>query len=134
ALRDYVWSIGINGGTAPVEPRTPPVQAESGLGEAAAAGAASVRAAGGARVPGARPGLGPGRRGRTLERRTSPDEHGRRPLLGEPPPRARGPRRLSRAHARAARPALSRRGRARPAPGDRLSPRSARGRGWPDRS
>ncbi len=49
ALRDYVWSIGVNGGTAPVEPRTPAVQAESGFGAAPAPAGASVRAAGGGR-------------------------------------------------------------------------------------
>jgi hypothetical protein len=53
ALRDYVWSIGVNGGTAPVEPKaagTAGVQAESGFGAAPApppSSAASARAAGG---------------------------------------------------------------------------------------
>ena len=40
ALRDYVWSLGTNGGTAPVEPKTP-AQAQSAFG------AAPQRAAGG---------------------------------------------------------------------------------------
>ncbi len=34
ALRDYVWSIGINGGTAPVEPKAAPAEAESAFGAA----------------------------------------------------------------------------------------------------
>jgi hypothetical protein len=46
SLRDYVWSIGVNGGTAPVEPKTP-VQAESAFGAAPAP--APVRPAGGGR-------------------------------------------------------------------------------------
>ncbi|HEY4231420.1 MAG TPA: hypothetical protein VGO79_14725, partial [Thermoanaerobaculia bacterium] len=47
ALRDYVWSIGVNGGTAPVEPKTPPVQAETGFGAAPAPSSARTSAAGG---------------------------------------------------------------------------------------
>ncbi len=42
ALRDYVWSIGVNGGTAPVEPKTP-AQAESAFGEAPSRGAGGGR-------------------------------------------------------------------------------------------
>ncbi len=39
ALGDYVWSIGVNGGTAPVEPQTPPAaQSASRFGSPAPAG------------------------------------------------------------------------------------------------
>ncbi len=49
ALGDYVWSIGVNGGTAPVEPRTPPpAQSASRFGSPAPAG-------GGAGSPGGAP-------------------------------------------------------------------------------
>jgi mono/diheme cytochrome c family protein len=42
ALRDYVWSIGLNGGTAPAEPKAPS-QAESAFGGAPSRGAAGGR-------------------------------------------------------------------------------------------